>query len=248
MTRIVTFHDIPDEGAGDFRRNLLWLKKAANVVSLNDFASGRLSAKRINVVITFDDGYRSWMSRAVPLLKELSMPATFFVASGFLDLCPVEAARFVQYRLRRNSETTGVLRRQDLQGIVEDGFTVGGHTCNHVNLAQTRDREEIRREVVIDKQVLEKITRREIKYFAYPFGECCNPSTDILTLLKEVGYKAAVTLIPGFNRNGANRYMLFREITGLPMPVCVFRARVLGAYDGVNVLRRGLGLTCYESQ
>ena len=245
LTKFVTFHDILDAEKEDFRRKLLYLWKTTNVVSIDDCFAGRLSSKKINVVITFDDGYKSWMSTAVPLLKELRMPATFFVSSGFLDLSPEEEANFIRYKLRTNLNTTGALKRDDLLRIAEQGFTVGGHTSNHVNLAEMRDRLEIRREILIDKQNLEAATGTAIKYFAYPFGGFCNPFVDLTAVLKEVGYEGAVTLIPGFNQNGANRYCLCREITGLPMALCVFKARVFGAYDGVNSARKLFGFTSY---
>ena len=37
------------------------------------------------VCITFDDGYRSTHDVAMPILKELGLPATVFIASGYLD-------------------------------------------------------------------------------------------------------------------------------------------------------------------
>ncbi len=37
------------------------------------------------VAITFDDGYRNNYSRALPILERFGLPATFFVATGFLD-------------------------------------------------------------------------------------------------------------------------------------------------------------------
>src|SRR5689334_489104 len=70
MTRFVTFHDIPAAAVEDFRRKILYLKSSTNVVSLDDYFAGRLSQSRINVVVTFDDGYKSWASTAVPILKE----------------------------------------------------------------------------------------------------------------------------------------------------------------------------------
>ena len=170
------------------------------------------------------------------------------MSSGFLDLSPKEEAHFIRARLRIHTKTTGALKRSDLRWLIEQGFTVGGHTANHVNLAELRDTSEIRREILKDKQNLEAATRTEIKYFAYPFGEFSNPVVDLTAVLKEAGYEGAVTLIPGFNQNGADRYCLRREITGLPMPLGVFKARVFGAYDGVNAARRLFGLTSYQNQ
>jgi peptidoglycan/xylan/chitin deacetylase (PgdA/CDA1 family) len=248
VTTFVTFHDIPPALEEDFRRKILCLRNTTNVVSLDDFFAGRLSAGRTNVVITFDDGYQSWISTALPLLQELHMPATFFVTSGFLDLSPPEEARFIRSRLQTHGDTTGALKSDDLRKIVEQGFAVGGHTVNHVNLAAMRDEAEIRHEIMLDKQNLESIICARIKYFAYPFGEFHNPDIDLAGLLKTAGYDGAVTLVPGFNRNDSNRYCLMRELTGAPMPPWAFKARVFGAYDGINYMRKLLGLKCYPAQ
>jgi peptidoglycan/xylan/chitin deacetylase (PgdA/CDA1 family) len=248
LTRFVTFHDVADAEVANFKSKLNCLAKTTNVVSIDDYFAGRLSVNKINVVITFDDGYKSWISTAAPLLRELNMPATFFVTSGFLDLTSAEAANFIRLNLRANPDTTGALSSEDLRKIVEQGFTAGGHTLNHLNLAKMCDRAEVRREIILDKQKIESITRSSIKYFAYPFGEYHNPNTDLASLLKELGYEGAVTLIPGFNRNGVNPYCLCRELTGVPMSSPAFKARVFGAYDGINSVRRFFALKCYQTE
>jgi peptidoglycan/xylan/chitin deacetylase (PgdA/CDA1 family) len=46
-------------------------------------ASGALPERA--AAITFDDGYADNFTRALPLLREQGLPATFFVATGFLD-------------------------------------------------------------------------------------------------------------------------------------------------------------------
>jgi peptidoglycan/xylan/chitin deacetylase (PgdA/CDA1 family) len=44
---------------------------------------GRLPARAL--AITFDDGYADNQEQALPVLQKLGLPATFFVATGFLD-------------------------------------------------------------------------------------------------------------------------------------------------------------------
>lgn len=240
VTRFITFHDIPDN-ATQFEANLSFLQRHTNVVGLDDFMLGKLSTRRINVVITFDDGYRSWVTRAQPVLKRLRLPATFFVSSGFVGLASAEQAHFVQSNLRLSSaESYGVagLSEQDLRELADAGFTIGGHTMTHVDLATVDEIDRLMREVVEDKHRLERIAGQPIDYFAYPFGSFRNPSHLLRPILAAAGYKAATTTLPGFNTLESDRYLLKRELTSPQMPGLVFRARVYGNTDGAQFLRR----------
>jgi peptidoglycan/xylan/chitin deacetylase (PgdA/CDA1 family) len=237
VARFVTFHDIPNGADSSFEAALRFLKENTNVISLDDYFARKLSCKRINVVITFDDGYKSWISKAVPALKEHGLPATFFVSSGFLSLSKEEEAEFIRSRLKTCRKTTGGLSAEDVRKIAQENFAIGGHTYNHVNLAEIQDRVELKREILLDKQRLESIIGKEIRYFAYPFGVHRNPNTDLIEVLKEAGYRGAVTTISGFNTAGSNSHLLCRELTGVPTPLCVLKARVRGTYDVVKILK-----------
>jgi len=236
VARFVTFHDIPNEADANFRATLRFLKQNTNVISLDEFFAGRLSCKMMNTVITFDDGYKSWMSNALPALRQHGLPATFFVSSGFLGLPRNDEAEFIRSKLKTTRKTSGGLSETDVRKIADENFTIGGHTWNHLNLAGIRDMAELRREILSDKRRLESIIGKEIQYFAYPFGAYRNPDNDLIEVLKEVGYRAALTTVPGFNTAGSNPHLLCRDLTGVPTPLCVFRARVQGTYDGVNFL------------
>lgn len=240
VSRFVLFHDIPPETIDYFNANLRFLKQNTNVVSLADFFSGRLSSKKINVVITFDDGYKSWITDAVPMLKELELPATFFVSSGFVGISKQNEADFIQSKLLipDSSKVTGSLTFEDLNSIAEQGFTIGGHTLNHCNLAKLRDSAQLRYEIAEDKLRLEKIIGKKIRFFAYPFGPSHNPEISLADVLAECGYIGAVTTVSGVNKMSTNPYLLHREITHAAMPESVFKARVYGNYDGVRFLKQ----------
>lgn len=242
VARFALFHDLSPESLGLFEANLHFLKRSTNVVSLDDFFSGRLSFVKINVVITFDDGFNSWVSHGIPILKKLGLPATFFVSSGFVGLSKEDEGRFMREKLllkeARHPSRAGGLNYEDVRRIVKEGFTVGGHTVNHCKLAELRDSLRLRYEIVEDKIRLERMTGKEIKYFAYPSGAYQNPEIDIREVLRESGYSGAVTTVPGFNTAGTNPYWLHRELTSASMPGTVFRARVYGNYDAVWFLKQ----------
>ena len=73
--------------AAAFRERLSWLRAWFNVLPLDDavdgLARGSLPARA--AAITFDDGYADNHDVALPILREMGVPATFFIATGFLD-------------------------------------------------------------------------------------------------------------------------------------------------------------------
>ncbi len=64
-----------------------WLARWFNVIPLDDaifrMREGRLPARA--ACITFDDGYADNHDVALPILQRHQLPATFFIATGFLD-------------------------------------------------------------------------------------------------------------------------------------------------------------------
>jgi peptidoglycan/xylan/chitin deacetylase (PgdA/CDA1 family) len=242
VARFVTFHDLLPETLACFEAKLHFLSRNTNVVSLDDFFLGKLSWEKINVVITFDDGYKSWILDAVPVLKKLKMPATFFVSSGFVGLSEKEEVEFIKSKLFSNpgafQRTTGGLSFNDVKRISEEGFTIGGHTVTHCNLKKMLNNNRLRYEIGDDKLRLERIIGRKIHYFAYPSGAYHNPAISVSGVLKEMGYRGAVTTVCGFNSMESDPYLLHRDLTDAPMPKRIFQARVYGNSDPVRFLKQ----------
>lgn len=239
--RFVMFHDLQPMALGHFKANLQFLKQKTNVVSLDEFFAGKLTWGKINVVITFDDGYKGWVTHAVPILKAFEMPATFFVSSGFVGLSEKAEAKYARSNLFKklgSRQITGCLSCEDLRRIAGEGFTIGGHTVNHCNLAESRDRSEVQFEIAEDKKRLETITGVNVKYFSYPSGDYSNPVINLTNVLKAAGYIGAVGTDPGFNSIMMSPYHLHRETTRASMPLRIFRARVYGNYDAVRFIKQ----------
>src|SRR5512145_2060427 len=90
-------------------------------VSLGDFleySAGRRQLPRRSVLLTFDDGYRSFAQYARPILKDLGFTATLFVYSNFVG-------------------GGGGLSWTDLRAMVTQGFDVQAHSKSHGNLRRT---------------------------------------------------------------------------------------------------------------
>jgi len=84
---------------------------------------------------------------------------------------------------------------------------------------------------------LEAIISAPISYFAYPYGEI-NSSKECRQILNDCGYRAAVTLIPGFNYRSSDVYLLHRDIVRPDLCTFDFLARCLGNKDFIYYLSR----------
>ena len=56
-----------------------FLKKFRNVVPLKEIKKNKNA-----VAITFDDTFKNVFTNAFPILKKYSLPATFFITTGFI--------------------------------------------------------------------------------------------------------------------------------------------------------------------
>jgi peptidoglycan/xylan/chitin deacetylase (PgdA/CDA1 family) len=76
-----------DPDAEGFRWQMRLLARHFNVLPLQDavrrLREGSLPARA--ACVTFDDGYADNCTIALPILKEVGLPATFFVATAYLD-------------------------------------------------------------------------------------------------------------------------------------------------------------------
>ena len=68
-----------------FRQQMAYLHEHCNVISAADAVSGVVQRNgRKNVVITFDDGYRNFITNAFPLLMKYNLPALLSLPTSFV--------------------------------------------------------------------------------------------------------------------------------------------------------------------
>jgi CelD/BcsL family acetyltransferase involved in cellulose biosynthesis/peptidoglycan/xylan/chitin deacetylase (PgdA/CDA1 family) len=69
-----------------FRAQMQYLAANFPLMTLDQLARGDFqAAEPYSVAVTFDDGYRDSFVCAFPILKELRIPATVFLATGYID-------------------------------------------------------------------------------------------------------------------------------------------------------------------
>jgi peptidoglycan/xylan/chitin deacetylase (PgdA/CDA1 family) len=82
---ILVYHGVPRQGPGVngdiFERQLLFLKQKFDLVSWEQLGVRRSRLERVQVVLTFDDGFRNNAEVVAPILQRHRVPAIFFVST-----------------------------------------------------------------------------------------------------------------------------------------------------------------------
>jgi peptidoglycan/xylan/chitin deacetylase (PgdA/CDA1 family) len=81
------FHGTPRRLASELERQLSWLKRRFQIVPLRSLIAATANGGAVGrkMALTFDDGLRSNVAVAYPILRKLAIPATFFVCPGLVD-------------------------------------------------------------------------------------------------------------------------------------------------------------------
>jgi len=205
---ILMYHSIGDNQvlftvtAADFATQLAFLKqKGYAVVALSELVGSLKAGKKITdktIVLTFDDGYQDNYFNAWPILKRYNFPATIFVSTDYLG------------KQMNNSQgiPIPVLNRVQIREMAESGLIeFGSHAHTHPRLNQISDR-EFADEVAVSKKILEEITGRPCRFFAYPKGYFKPAFVEILA---SFGFEAALTVKDGLVKTSQNKYSLPRN-------------------------------------
>jgi peptidoglycan/xylan/chitin deacetylase (PgdA/CDA1 family) len=176
------------------------------------------------VVITFDDGYRDFLTAASPIMAEFNHTAVLFVPSGLIG---DERAHF----LERECLTWSEIRELHVNGI-----EIGSHSVTHCELKLLRT-PELEAEVAHSKQTIEDKIGHSVTSFSYPYAF---PETEVefsrnlRKLLEKHGYQNGVTTIVGRSGPDSDRFLLPRLPVNSSDDIPLFRAKLEGHYDWLH--------------
>ncbi len=156
-------------------------------------------------VLTFDDDNRCVYERAVPLLEERGLAATFFVPASY-----------------PGSGAPSAMDWDQLKDLVKAGFTLGAHSYWHDYVHRlTPDQAE--REIGKARWDLEKETGAEVAFFAYPYGYY---SDRTIEQLRWYGYRAGLTIDPTVYQHPGGAFILSRIRTEYGEPLESFQDKL----------------------
>jgi peptidoglycan/xylan/chitin deacetylase (PgdA/CDA1 family) len=205
-----------------FEQQLLLIKRLGySVVSLTDmrkFLGGDLHCHK-PIVLTFDDGYESFATRAVPLLASHRMAATVFAVSDYVGSTNA-------WDEAKGDVTEPLMTAEQLRACIEAGMRVGSHSKTHPNLPSLEDA-DLEHELVESKQALEAMTGTAVDWFCYPYG--ANGPRE-RAAVRTAGYAGACATGKAFNTGSTDPYgyarINVRSTTSVPyLMYKLFKAR-----------------------
>jgi peptidoglycan/xylan/chitin deacetylase (PgdA/CDA1 family) len=147
---------VPAGSLRDQLRSLL--DRGWRPLQLSEYLSG--SAGGRSFLVTFDDGYRSVHDLALPILVELSVPATVFLCAGLLG-----GVSEWMPDLPDEPLVTG----EQARALRSAGLDIGLHGWDHTTLARRSDA-ELHRQTVQAADLLGAAIGERPQAFAYPCG------------------------------------------------------------------------------
>ena len=129
-----------------------------------------------NLLITFDDGFKSNFYIAKTILKSLNIKAVFFVPSDFIKIKKKSnLKKFVKNNIFDDQTIKNYTKFEnmtivDLKSLIKDGHTIGCHTKTHANLGFVDNISKLKTEILDSSKSLENSLKVRIKHFAYTYG------------------------------------------------------------------------------
>jgi peptidoglycan/xylan/chitin deacetylase (PgdA/CDA1 family) len=166
--------------ASAFEEQMRYLKREGyHVITLKEFlgfAALRQQLPRKTVVLTFDDGWKSFKEFAYPILKELGFPATLFIYTDFVG------ARIA-------------LSWPELKELAQEGFDIEAHSKTHEDMRKkpTESDEDYARRIHVELVGPLAIFQQRVgqlpRILAYPYG---SHDDDVVKRTRDAGYIAAL--------------------------------------------------------
>jgi peptidoglycan/xylan/chitin deacetylase (PgdA/CDA1 family) len=186
LVPVLCYHNIGPQAKGRlvlaakaFEEQMRYLKtqgyRVVSMKQLLEFMALKRQLPRKTVVLTFDDGWKSFREYAEPVLKELGFTATLFIYTDFLGARPA-------------------VSWQDLKELQAAGFDIQAHSKTHGDFRRKpgeSDAEYSRRmdaELVQPLPLFQRNLGETPRILAYPYG---SHDEDVERRARAAGYLAA---------------------------------------------------------
>ncbi len=140
------------------------------------------------IVVSFDNGYQSQYTQALPVLRRLG-----WVGDENIQLTGLPPSQ-------------GGLSQTQIKGLVAAGWELDTQGFSHADLI-TLDPEELHYQVAVARSTVQRRFGVPVNWFCYPSGHY---NATVIAAVKDAGYTGSTTVVPGWAHPGEDRYRLHR--------------------------------------
>jgi peptidoglycan/xylan/chitin deacetylase (PgdA/CDA1 family) len=138
--------------------------------------AGRATLPRRPIVLTFDDGYRSDATVAMPLLRRAGWPAVLYLEAGALKTRGAQG-----------------MSPSAVRSVLRAGWELGSHTIDHVDVSTLGPR-RLRYEIGYSRRWFQRKFGVRIESFCYPGGRFDRAA---VREVRRAGYATATSVAEG---------------------------------------------------
>lgn len=178
-----TWNYIDESTFGRFLEELR--EECYHVLDLPAFLGGMKNPALLperSALLTFDDGYKSMLSVAQPVLGQFGVPSVLFVPTAFIG-------RTNEWD-RDNEPEEPLADWDELEELQGRGVAIQSHSVSHRNFDDL-DLEEQEHEIRRSKELLEDRLGTGVTAFAFPYGNNGRHVAAMEKVLRDSGYEAS---------------------------------------------------------
>jgi peptidoglycan/xylan/chitin deacetylase (PgdA/CDA1 family) len=184
---ILLYHSVGDSplavGLAGFRQQMQWLSANAAVMPLRQLLSNA-SAVPLQAAITFDDGYSSLHSAALPILNDAGAVASAFLNTGWIETDRRRSSDAAQGHYPQEQ----FLLWREVEALAASGWDIGSHGIDHLDLTRQPD-DVVNRELHLSRRQIEQAGLVCSPIFSYTWGR---HNAHLRALVKAAGYTHAL--------------------------------------------------------
>lgn len=242
--RILMYHTIHPSCSlsirpANFERQMKYLTdNKYRVISLDRLQDVLDSEEKGNfIILSFDDGYADNFDYAFPILKNFNLPAIIFLATRFIN-----QDKFSDYHQNaRLYPGLRFLNWKQIDLMLSHGISFGTHTHSHIDLGRA-SLEDIEKEIITSKEIIEERLGKPTYFFAYPFGRFDNFNKKSIRIISKLGFKFACSSIWGSFSDNLHPYILPRCLVEHDDTLEDFQSKISGNWDYLSYVHLVKGL------
>ena len=215
----MVYHHIEKKDFNKFTNHLKILKKKWKFITPVQFENhicGKKKLKGKNLLLTFDDGFKSNYTVEKNILRKLNIKSIFFVPSDFIKFkSSKKSKKFIHENILDNEfdiykNKLSNMTIQNLKSLLKSGNLIGCHTKTHANLGKINNRFKLKNEILQSSKYLESLLRVKINHFAFTYGNYDSMSNESLKMTFSK-YKFVYSCLRGNNFFNKRKSIIKRD-------------------------------------